>query len=131
MAYNVTITYKGPEAEGIKDVCSICNLFKPTGSYADTEAYAGTVYDTNVEGWGKIDLMEPYASTSFPFPTPLAQFKLAVIGEDVKDEDGNVIGKKVSFTVDDYKEAFWYKQVGAALANQGFEVVVEEESAAS
>lgn len=130
MAYNVTITYKGPEAESIQVVNPICRMFQPCNSYVDTPAYEGTVYDTNVDGWGKIDLMEPYATTSFPFPVPLAQFKLATVGEDVKDKDGNVIGKKVTFFVDSYMEAFWYKQAGTALAEQGFTVEVEEDSVA-
>lgn len=126
MAYNVTITYKGQAAESIPFVNPICRMFVPDNSYVDTKAYEGTVYDTNPKGFGKIDLMEPYASTSFPFPVPLTQFKLAVIGEDAKDSSGNVTGKKVSFNVDSYMEAYWYTQAGAALADQGFTVDVKE-----
>ena len=64
--------------------------------------------------------MEPYATTSFPYPVPLAQFKLAVVGED--DGEG---GKTVTFTVDTYEEAFWYMQAGSVLGDQGFTVTVE------
>ena len=132
MAYTVTIIYKGPEAESIRVANPICRLFTPGTSYVDSPAYEGTVYDTNVDGFGKIDLMEPYATTSFPFPVPLAQFKLAVIGEDVQDDDGNVTGaKKVTFPVATYMEAFWYKHAGTALADQGFTVTVEEETVES
>lgn len=126
MAYNVTITYKGPVTDSITFVNPICRMFEPCKSYTDTTAYKGTVYDTNVDGFGKIDLMEPYASTSFPFPVPLTQFKLAVIGKDVKDKNDNVIGKSITFTINSYMEAFWYKQAGVALADQGFKVEVEE-----
>lgn len=130
MAYKITITYKGPEAESVTFVNPICRLFAPNNSYIDTPAYEGTVYDTNVDGWGKIDLMEPYATTSFPFPVPLAQFKLALVGDAVLDEDGNDTGAKtVTFTVPTYMEAFWYKQADKALEGQGFTVTVEEESA--
>lgn len=125
MAYKVKIVYTGPAVESIQFVSPICRLFVPSNSYVDTPAYEGTVYDTNVDGFGKIDLMEPYASTSFPFPVPLAQFKLAVVGED--DEDTG--GKKVEFEVATYMEAFWYKQAGVALADQGFTVTVEDASA--
>ena len=90
----------------------------PSNSYVDTPAYAGTVYDTNVEGFGQLNIMEPYATTSFPFPVPLAQFKLAVVGTD---GDG---GKEVEFTVDTYEEAFWYMTAGAQLKDQGFTVTV-------
>lgn len=126
MAYKVTITYTGPAVDSIQFVNPICRLFVPENSYIDTPAYEGTVYDTNVDGFGKIDLMEPFASTSFPFPVPLAQFKLAVVGED--DEETG--GKKVTFEVATYMEAFWYKQAGVALADQGFTVEVEESGSA-
>lgn len=122
MAYKVKIVYTGPSVESIQFVSPICRLFVPSNSYVDTPAYKGTVYDTNVEGFGKIDLMEPFASTSFPFPVPLAQFKLAVVGENDEDSDG----KKAEFEVATYMEAFWYKQAGVALADQGFIVDVSE-----
>lgn len=124
MAYKVKIVYTGPAVESIQFVSPICRLFVPNNSYVDTPAYEGTVYDTNVDGFGKIDLMEPYASTSFPFPVPLAQFKLAVVGED----DTTSGGKKVEFEVASYMEAFWYKQAGDALADQGFTVVITDTS---
>lgn len=128
MAYKVTIIYAGPTApEHIQFVSPICRLHVPSPSYTDTPAYANTVYNTNVPGFGKIDLMEPFASTSFPFPVPLAQFKLAVVGEDVKDKSNNPTGeKKATFVVETYMEAFWYTQAGIALADQGFSVTVEE-----
>lgn len=124
MAYNITITYAGVQApESLPFVAPVCSIFLPTNSYIDTEAYAGTVYDTNVSGFGKIDLMDPYADTSFPFPVPLAQFKLAVIGTDVLDSDDQPTGaKQVQFTVDSYMEAFYYMEAGKALADQGFTV---------
>lgn len=114
MAYTVNIKYTGPKVDSIRFVYPICPVFFPTNSYADSPAYSGTVYDTNVKGFGEIDLMEPYKTTSFPFPIPLAQFKLAAVGED----------GEVEFTVDTYMEAFWYTQAGLALADQGFTVTV-------
>lgn len=122
MAYTVKIVYLGPEAPtNIPFVNPICALYVPTNSYVDTPAYEGTVYDTNVAGFGKLNIMEPYASTSFPFPVPLAQFKLAVVGTDSEDVEG---AKEVTFTVDTYEEAFWYMTAGAQLKDQGFTVTV-------
>ena len=122
MAYNVTITYTGPTAPvHLYAVSPICRLYTPTASYTDTAVYEGTVYDTNISGWGTIDLMEPYASTGFPYPVPLAQFKMAVITEP--DETGM---HTFTFTVDSYMEAYWYKEAGIALGDQGFVVNVEE-----
>lgn len=116
MAYTVTITYSGPKTDSIKFLPNqICPTFVPNNSYVDTAALDGTVYDTNVYGIGEIDLMEPYKTTSFPFPVPLAQFKVAAVGTS----------NSVEFTVDTYMEAFWYTQAGLALADQGFTVTVE------
>lgn len=130
-SYKVTIKYAGPTSpESIRFASPVCSCFTPCNSYVDTAAYAGTVYDTNVKGFGSIDLMEPYASTAFPFPVPLAQFKLAVIGEDVVGKSGKATGEKqVVFEVASYMEAFWYIQAGAALADQGFTVTAEEATA--
>ena len=116
MAYTVNIKYNGPADPGaVRLVSPICAIYTPTNSYVDTAAYDGTVYDTNVKGMGSINVMEPYATTSFPYPVPLAQFKLAVVGTD----------NEVEFTVDTYMEAFWYMDAGRALADQGFVVTVE------
>lgn len=115
--YKVTITYTALEDERNKHIVApICRIYEPDNCYIDMQAYEGTVYDTNTDGFGSITVPEPYASTSIPFPVPLAQFKLAVVGE----------GNKVEFTVSDYAEAFYYKQVGVAMASQGFTVAVEE-----
>ena len=64
---------------------------------------------------GVIDVLEPCASTAFPFPVPLAQFKVAVVSDT----------NTATFTVDTYMEAFWYMDAGKALADQGFTVAVE------
>jgi hypothetical protein len=116
MAYTVTITYAGPaNPSDIRLVSPISAIYVPSNSYVDTAAYDGTVYDTNVKGMGQINVMEPYATTAFPFPVPLAQFRLAVVGEE----------NSVEFTVDTYMEAFWYMDAGRALKDQGFTVTVE------
>lgn len=122
--YKVKITYNGPaNPENIRFVSPICPVYCPCNSYVDTAAYKDTCYNTNIEGFGKIDVMEPYASTSFPFPVPLSQFKIAVIGKPVSAEAPNG-PKYVEFNVDSYMEAFWYTQAGIALADQGFVVEI-------
>lgn len=132
MSYTVTIEYTGIEKDVDKIGCQIANLFCPIGSYADSpvykcgcpvdadddEKYYGkSVYADNVPGKGFLPLPEPYATTSIPFPSPLAQFKLAIVGED------NV----VSFDVETYAEAFYYMDIGAQMASQGFVVTVESD----
>lgn len=132
MKYTITIEYRGKETNVERIACPICRIFTPSASYVDTVAYEGTTWDTNVDGWGSTPVVEPYASTSIPFPVPLAQFKLAVVGTPIVGEGGKqVIGHSVKFTTEDYKEAFYYKQVGAALADQGFTVTVKDDAEAS
>lgn len=123
--YTVTIKYTGVSGEVAIGPAPIARLWNPEGSYIDSAAYEGSVYDTNVEGWGEIAPVSPYDSTSIPYPVALAQFKLATVGEDLLN-GGKVIGKQVSFNVDDYKEAFFYKTLGEQMADQGFEVTVEK-----
>ena len=120
MAYTVTIKYTGVAKDADKIGLDIARMFTPDGSYIDSAAYEGSVYDTNVEGWGETIMPEPFSSTSIPYPTALAQFKLAAV--QANDTDG------VTFEVDDYKEAFFYQTIGSQMVDQGFKVTVEKNS---
>lgn len=127
--YKITITYAGVTKDPERIVAPICRVFTPDNSYIDSDVYVNglpgdkgygpSVYATNVKGWGELPIPEPYASTSIPFPVPMAQFKLAMVGEN----------NSVEFTVDDYAEAFYYAQAGVALESQGFKVEIEEVAA--
>lgn len=134
MAYTVTITYNGVAKPELKFADPISALYCPTGSYIDSavytegypvgaeeadKKYGKSIYATNVDGFGNLAVKEPYATTSVPMSSPLAQFKLAVVGEET--EEG---GHKVEFDVEDYKEAFYYMQLGEQMADQGFAVEV-------
>ena len=132
MSYSIRITYRGVETDPDRIIAPICRIFKPDNSYVDTQVfteggpipgddvdakikYGKSVYATNVDGWGRADSAEPFISTSIPFPVPLAQFKLAMVGGT---------DHSVTIETDDYKEAFYYQQIGYALEDQGFEVEV-------
>lgn len=123
MSYKVTIVYAGLVTDSQKAVMPICGEYVPDGSYIESAPYKGTVYDTKTHGMGSIPLVEPYASEGIPaaYPSAVGKFHLAVVGKD----------KKVEFTVDDYKEAFYYKQLGDKLVTSGFTVTVAETSAAA
>lgn len=144
MSYTIKILYKGVETEATKIVAPICRIYRPDSSYVDTQVYTQggpitangkpvaaigdvdpnygkSIYATNVDGFGTVPSPEPFATTSVPFPVPLAQFKLAMVSTEKDEETG---APYVKFDVDDYKEAFYYSQVGVALADQGFEVTV-------
>ena len=150
MSYTVKITYKGVEAEVSKIVAPICRIYHPEGAYIDTPVYTQggpvtsngqpvekigevdpnygkSVYATNVTDFGTISAVEPFASTGVPFPVPMAQFKLAMVSTE-KDSEGHPF---VKFEVDDYKEGFFYMQIGAAMADQGFVVEVNEKPASA
>lgn len=144
MSYTIKILYKGVETEASKIVSPICRIYRPDSSYVDTPVYTQggpitadgqpvakigevdpnygkSIYATNVDGFGAVPSPEPFATTSVPFPVPLSQFKLAMVSTEKDEETG---APYVEFDVDDYKEAFYYSQVGVALADQGFEVTV-------
>jgi hypothetical protein len=116
--YKVTITYAGLTQDPQQAVMPICGEYVMDGSYIESEAYAGTAYDTKTHGMGSIPLPEPYATEGIPtpFPSAVGKFHLAVVGEN----------NTVEFTVDDYKEAFFYKALGEKLVTSGFNVTVEE-----
>ena len=116
MATKITITYVKPTAPAANNALSISPIFNKPETYADSTAYDGTVYDTNVEGFGSLPLAFPYDETQFPYPIPLAQFQAAMVGTS----------GVVEFTVDDYKEVFYYVEAGKLLASQGFTVETED-----
>lgn len=115
-----------PQVEASANVCAV---FDTEASYVDSQDYEGTRYDSNVPGMGIMDAVEPYASTSVPMSTPLAQFKMTTLAP--ANELTGV--RELSFEVSDYKEVFYYKQLGEDMKDQGFEVTVtdSEEAAAS
>lgn len=106
---------------------SVCALFNPESSYVDGAAYDGSRFDSNVPGLGIMDAPEPYASTSVPMSTPLAQFKMATQAK----ANAHTGVCTLIFEVDDYKEAFYYKQLGEDMKDQGFTVTVIETAKAS
>lgn len=122
-AYKVKITFdpRKVTAPVAEPFANICTTFQPDTAYVDSEDYNGTRYDSNVRGFGSIPQVEPYASTSIPMGTPLAQFKLARLAQVVNAETGV---RELTFEVDDYKEAFYYAELADDLKDQGFAVEV-------
>lgn len=130
MAYTVKIKYEPPVAP-VDDRAGdpICPVIVPESSYVDSDVYVNgheedygkSVYATNVEGNGTIERPAPFDATHIPMSSPLAQFNLATVLEEKGTlKDG------VEFTVEDYKEAFYYKTLGEQLKDQGFTVEVKK-----
>lgn len=115
MKYIVSIKYTGPIAELPDASMPICSLFKPAGSYVDSPAFEGTKYDANVPGWGTIPFSGGYSQT-----LALAMFRLVMINANADGGAG-----QATFETSDSKEAAYFQLMGAALADQGFEVTIE------
>lgn len=130
MAYTVTIKYTPVEPEAKRTVDPICPVAVPDSSYVDSDVYVNgheedygkSVYATNVDDDGEIDMPDPFDFTHVPMSSPLAQFKLATVLEEGETIDEN----GVTFEVEDYKEAFYYKTLGEQMKDQGFTVEVKK-----
>lgn len=107
---SITIKYTAPEAPVQADVKQICAFFLPTNSYVDSKEYEGTIWDTNVEGWGTWEGIAAYLEKISATPNVLIMFKAAV-------RDG-----EITFEEADAKQVEYYKEVGRRLAVYGFEV---------
>ena len=141
MSYSVTITYKGVDTELPQIPWPICGTYVPQNCYIDSpvyecgypvdvtitdetkvgyddeneKKYGKSIYATNVDDrFGYAAQVEPFLTESIPYPVPLAQFKLAAVGGT---------DNSVTFTVEDYKEAFYYMELAKQLAPR-FEVSV-------
>lgn len=135
MAYTVTIIYNGIDVDAdLRIADPISRIMVPTSSYIDsavyreghaaegalTEGYGKSIYATNtLSGIIPVPMPEYWAETAIPMDVPLAQFRLATVGEE--QEDGS---KKVEFDVETYREAFYYMELGVQLKDQGFTVEV-------
>lgn len=136
MAYTVTITYTGPVVDaGVREGYPISRIMLPTGSYIDSpvyeighpvtgdnvaENYGKSIYATNVAGLGVVPLPAYWAETLIPLGIPLAQFHLSVVKDGLNEKEQPY----VTFDVDDFKEAFYFQEIGAQIIDQGFTVEV-------
>ena len=126
--YTINIKYYGPASESTTPVMPICPVYVPTGSYVDSEAYEGTAFDSNVEGWGKLGFtVDP--TVGVPYPSGIGNINLAKIGTDGEDDRGAY--KEVEFTVESYKDYLFYKTMAAELKADGFVITVSGDAAGS
>lgn len=115
MATEVKIIYNGPVTEIKRIGSNIARIFLPNNSYVDSAIYAGTIYDTNVAGWGKLTGLLPMASTT----TKFAQFERAAISYANSQLVGGY-NKGVTFEVDGYEEEIYWSQMATNLVDQGY-----------
>ena len=97
----------------------VCPHLEYTNSYVDSDPYAGTVYDTNVEGLGIASDLSVYLANIANAPTALLMFKHAKekAGEDLK------------FEISDSIYAEYFNELAiTAYKNCGFTVTVAQAS---
>ena len=110
----VTITYTALAAPTADTTQQICRMFFPNNAAADNAAFAGTYYDTNVEGWGEGTSAEQFFKDSVAHPGLVLALKTAV-------EKGTA-----TLEVTDPYEVLYYKEIADAVADQGFTIEVAE-----
>lgn len=131
MSTTVTIIYKGPVVDEIRQGMNIPRLFNPDNSYVDSpvytegypnekgvgdgKSYGKSIYATNVDGWGKLPGLLPMAHTNVKF----AQFERAVLAavEAAKAGEEN---KGIKFDVEGYEEEIYWNQIARNMVDQGF-----------
>jgi hypothetical protein len=119
MATEVKIVFNGPIVSVERVSSNIARIFFPDNSYVDSVAYEGTIYDTNVEGWGKLAGLLPMASTT----TKFAQFERAAICY----ANSQLVGTDntgVTFEIDGYEEEIYWSQMATNLVDQGYYIKI-------
>lgn len=111
MAKTITITYTAPVAPSIQVVDPICRMFEPNNAAADNAAYAGTYYDTNVDGWTQATTLEDFLKSCVAHPGLIAALRKAAA-------DGSY-----EFEATD-KEALYLGEVAPAVKDQGFVIEI-------
>ena len=116
----VIITRDVPARENVREVHQIPRFFDPNSSYVDTSAYDGSVYATNVPGWGELWGLLPLAST----PIKLAYLEQAIQAAVEAEAAGELI-PSIEVEVTSQMGLLWWQQMIPNLADQGFTFEIE------
>jgi len=120
--YTVTIVYNGPVvADVVRPGMNIARTFIQAQSYVDTAALDGTIYDTNVDGWGSLEGLDPFGDGTYKF----AWFGQAIDTAAAAEKSGET-NEGVSFEVAGADEKLYWDVMTKAMASQGFVVTVTE-----
>ena len=111
---NIFITYTAPALPTSELVNQICGTYVPENAAADLEAFKGTYYDTNVEGYGEGMTIESFFANSVAHPGLVAALKLAM-------EKGSY-----EFDTDDAMTIMYMEEVKSALEDQGFVIAIDD-----
>lgn len=114
MAKDITITYSAVTAPSAQIGAQICGTYAPNNAAADLAPFDGTYYDTNVAGFGEGMTIETFFANSVAHPGLVLALKNAI-------KDGTY-----TFTTDDQDEIDYLGEVASAVADQGFEIEIED-----
>lgn len=116
----VTIKFIIPDLPVAGKVDPICRLFAPTPCYADNAALAGSVYDTNVCGWGHLAGLMPMGTSTNKLAWIERAFNSAVAAKKNGTTDAGV-----EFEIATNEDQLYWLQVKDALKDQNFEITVD------
>lgn len=118
MEYKITITWQEVSAPAIQTVESIFAAFKLTPGYAQSEAYKGTVYETPYPNGtlGTDFSLEDYIESNTFHKGVMLAIQRAI------ESDSHSITVMIHSPL----QAAYYEELGAALADNGVSVSVEE-----
>lgn len=112
----ITITFTAPVAPAMVPVDGICRTFVPINAAADNAVFAGTYYDTNVDGNGAGMSIEQFVKDSVAHPGLIAALKKAAA-------EGSC-----EFTTEDQKEILYLGEVAGAIADQGYVIEIADDN---
>lgn len=117
--YKINIKYVAPAVEVVEGGVGICRMFEPAASYVDSPAYAGSVYDTNVEGRGIATTHEEFMGMMNAHPGIIAALRQAKANGEITIETA------------DWKDYVFAQEIAASLAEEGFTITATADEAAA
>lgn len=114
MAYTIKISYTAGKSDFINQlVDSISRIFYPGHSYLDNPNFPDTGFDKNVTGFGSGMTADAFINSCCAHPGVIAHLKQAAANGSVE------------FTLEDADKAAYYVELGTALADEGYAIVVK------
>lgn len=137
MAYTVTVNVKIAESTSVIDPSTIAPELKLGNSYVDDAKFRKNCTDDQMYPenhfdhghFAMVSSVQQFIDKISGHPSILSAFKEAYRVALAAEASDNVKIGKFEFTVDDYKEALYAKEVGAELADEGFSVTIAEKAA--
>lgn len=106
--HTVTIEFDAKKRTVAEPVAQICGTFVPNNAAADLDVFAGTYYDTNVDGWGKGTPLGEFMASQVAYPKLNAYLRKAIRDSSYQ------------FTTEDEGFYLYLEECAPVLAREGF-----------